>query len=214
MRLPPFLFVLLLLTACAGIPAITPFAGGDAHAGGADSPFVTGSRRLIHSISGNLPGGATASMIGVFAFEERTGRIRFSLMSIEGLVFLDAEHDGGLVIHRAIGPFSSPAFVAGMIRDIRLILFAPPGKPVESGTLPDGSRVARYRSEETVTDVIRRESGEIEVAVYGASRTRERVVRYSAGRRMGMPERIDFTAAGTPAYSLVLELIETEETRD
>lgn len=212
----PFLPALGLLfcTACAGLPIITPSAGGDGNAAEGPSPFVTGSRRLIHSITGTMPGGVTAAMIGVIAFEEKSGRIRFSLMSIEGLVFLDAEHDGSLVIHRAIGPLSSTDFVKGMIGDIRLILFAPPGAPVESGTLRDGSRVARYRTGEGVTDIIRMENGEIEVAVYGATLKRERTVRYSAGRRMGMPERVDFIAAGPPAYSLVLELIEAEDARD
>ncbi|TFH40027.1 MAG: hypothetical protein E4G96_08240 [Chrysiogenales bacterium] len=205
MRAPVSLLAMVLLVACAGLPAIKPETVPEGV-----SPFLTGSRRLVHSISGTLPGGSTASMIGVIAFDTASGRIRCSLMSIEGLVFLDAEHNGSLVIHRAVGPLSSPDFIMGMIGDIRIMLFAPDGTRVESGRLRDGSPVSRYRTERGMTDLIWRENGETEVAVYGPSQGRERSVRFSAGRRNGVPEKIEFSASGTFGYSLRLDLLDAE----
>jgi hypothetical protein len=177
------------------------------------APFLKGPRRLVHSIDGTLPGGSRATMIGISAAEPDTGRIRCTLMSIEGLVLLDAEYDAKLVIRRGIGPLASPGLVAGMLRDIRLILFRPAGTVADAGTLGDGSRACRYRSDEGIIDVIMKEGGAVELTAYDRYMRVTRRVFFSGSRKMGMPENIRLTASGAFGYTLDLDLIEAEPAR-
>jgi len=215
MRSTAAILLLPLLFACAGLPRITP--AGEAEA--ADivkeglAPFLKGPCRLVHSIDGTLPGGSRATMIGVSAAEPDTGRIRCTLMSIEGLVLLDAEYDARLVINRGIGPLASPDMVMGMLRDIRLILFRPAGSPVSAGMLPDGDRVCRYRAGEGMTDLVMRQGGTVELVLYDGSSKVVRRVRFSGERRNGMPANVRLSAPGMFGYTLDLDLVEAEPLR-
>jgi hypothetical protein len=215
MRFAPVILLLPLAIACAGLPRIVPAGGAEKANIMNDSraPFLRGPRRLVHSIDGTLPGGSRATMIGISAAEPDTGRIRCTLMSIEGLVLLDAEYDAKLIIRRGIGPLASPGLVAGMLRDIRLILFRPAGTVADAGTLGDGSRACRYRTDEGVVDVIMKEGGAVELIAYDRYLRVTRRVLFSGSRKMGMPENIRLIASGTFGYTLDLDLIEAEPAR-
>jgi hypothetical protein len=195
--------------ACAGLPRISPAGEKEKNEiiAKVRSPFLNARCRLVHSIDGTLPGGAKAAMIGILIADPGTGYVRFTLMSIEGLVLLDAEYDGKIVIKRGIGPLASPDLVMGMACDIRLILFRPTGTLAEAGTLPNGERVCRYVSNERMVDVIMKDSA-AELNLYDASSKLIRNVRYYDFRRDGIPRKIDLTAAGIFGYSLRLDLIE------
>lgn len=211
-------FLILALPACiacAGLPRITPAAENkksDIEKRCA-APFLGGPRRLVHSIDGTLPGGATASLIGVTVAFPDSGRLRCTLMSIEGLVLLDADYDGKLVIKRGIGPLADPALVMGMIRDIRLMLFRPAGSCAEAGTLDGGNGMCRYRTDEGTVDVMTRSGGGFEVVSYDSSLKPSRTVRLSDFRADGLPRRIELAASGMFGYSLRLDLIEAEQVR-
>lgn len=150
-------------------------------------------------------------MIGVTEASPSAGRLHCVLMSVEGLVLSDAVYDGKLVIRRGIGPFSNPDMVMGMVRDIRLILFAPAGSPAGTG-LACGRPTCRYGSGGEVTDVSAGTGGSVDLVQY-AGGTRSRTVRFSRMRGDGIPARIELTSRGPIGYSLLLDLIEAEEMR-
>jgi hypothetical protein len=200
---------------CASLPRIIPAGEKEKPiiVNKCASPFLSRPWRLVHSIDGTLPGGATATMIGVTVASPDTGRLRCTLMSIEGLVLLDADYDAKLVIKRGIGPLSDPELVMGMIRDIRLMLFRPAGSCTEAGTLNGGNGMCRYRADEGIVDVMTRTDGGVDVMSYDASLKRSRTVRLADFRTDGLPGRIDLTASGLFSYSLRLDLIEAEQVR-
>ena len=201
--------------ACAGLPRITP--AGEKEKSDivkrCAAPFLSRPWRLVHSIDGTLPGGATAMMIGVTVASPDTGRLRCTLMSIEGLVLLDVDYDAKLVIKRGIGPLADPELVMGMIRDIRLMLFRPAGACAEAGTREGGSDTCRYRADEGTVDVMTRSDGGAEIVSYDSSLKPSRTVRLSDFRADGLPRRIELAASGMLSYSLRLDLIEAEQVR-
>ncbi len=200
---------------CAGLPRITPAGAPEASElkKKSVSPFLKGKWRVVHSIQGTLPGGSTADMIGVTIASSDTGAIRSTLMSIEGLVLLDAEFNKSLVINRGIGPLGRHDLVTGMMRDIRLILFAPPGTMADAGTLADGDGACRYRSDDGDVLVLMKKSGDIEVRAYDRSARPLRTVRFMDIRPGGIPKKIELESAGLLGYSLRLDLLEAEKIR-
>jgi hypothetical protein len=205
----------LCALSCAGLPRITPAGTPEAAnlARKAMAPFIKGEWRLVHSIQGTLPGGSTSDMIGVTIASSGRGKLHSTLMSIEGLVLLDAEYDGSLVINRGIGPLARPDLVMGMIRDIRLILFAPAGTLAEAGTLKDGSGACRYRSDDGDSFLIMKKTGEIELRSYDRSSRLLRTVRFTGFRPGGIPRSIELESAGMIGYSLRMDLVEAEKVR-
>jgi hypothetical protein len=215
MRLLLIDLVLLSVIACAGMPRITPAAESEKEAiiQKSRAPFLKGRWRLVHSISGTLPGGATVSMIGVSMASPENAGLHCTLMSIEGFVFLDAEYNGVLTIRRGIGPFKTDSFVMGIIRDVGLILFSPKGSVAEAGSTADGSLVCRYRSDGAVTDVAVRPDGSAEVHVFDETGNRTRLVVYGRERKNGVPAKIELTGYGLFRYRLEMDLIEAEAVR-
>ncbi|OHD66548.1 MAG: hypothetical protein A2176_02120 [Spirochaetes bacterium RBG_13_51_14] len=204
-----------VIIACAGLPRITPAAEKEKAdiARRCGCPYLNGRYRLVHTIQGTLPGGMAAAMIGITVAAADTGRLRCTLMSIEGLVLLDADYDGALVINRGIGPLASPDLVMGMIRDIKLMLFRPAGAVAEIGALHDGSGICRYRTDGGMLDVVLMNGGDTEVLSYDSSSRVSRTVRFSDFRSDGIPRRIELSATGLFSYSLRLDLIEAEQVR-
>ena len=211
MRAAFLLLTLPALIACAGILKITPVSSAEKERiiKRCEAPFLKNRWRLVHLISGTLPGGANASMIGVSVASPQGGGIRCILMSIEGFVFLDADYDGALVIKRGIGPFESESFVKGVIRDISLMLFRPGGEAAETGSSGEGS-VCRYRSDGGVTEALMKDDGSVEIRAYDASLNLMRLVAFKKLRHDGIPGRIELTGYGLLRYSLELDLIEAE----
>lgn len=214
MRAAFVLFAFPLVVACAALPRLGPAGSAEqeACAAACRAPFLCGGWRLVHAINGTLPGGSNATMIAVTLAAPGTGRIRCTLMSIEGLVLLDAEHDGKLAIHRGVGPLASPDMVTGMIRDIRLMLFRPAGS-VLAGSAAGGRGVCRYAAPEGTIDVSVDENGASEVRLYDTSSRLSRTVRLCAVNRDGLPATIELSAFGAFRYSLRLDLIEAERLR-
>jgi hypothetical protein len=204
------LILTLVLASCSGVPRLAPLPA-DGRGPQCRAPFLAKGYRLVHAVSGSFPGGGGTTMIGVTEARPAAGTLRCVLMSVEGLVLCDATYDGKLSVHRGIGPFASPDMVMGMVRDIRLMLFAPAGAPAERGRAAGGP-TCRYRSDGTVTDVTCRTDGTHDVALYDGGK-RTRTVRFSRLRADGLPGRIELEARGAIGYSLLLDLIEAEPAR-
>lgn len=215
MRTAAVLASCICVLSCAGLPRITPAGAPEAAdlARESRAPFLKGKWRIVHSIQGTFPGGLSADMIGVTLASADGGTLHSTLMSIEGLVFLDAEYDGRLVINRGIGPLGRPDLVMGMIRDIRLMLFAPPGTTAEAGTLKDGSRACRYRTDDGDVYIIMKGAGDVELRAYDRSSRLRRTVRFIDVRPGGIPKKIELESAGMIGYSLRLDLIEANRVR-
>ncbi|MBN2159529.1 MAG: hypothetical protein JW807_09045 [Spirochaetes bacterium] len=215
MRNGLLLLALPLMIACASLPRLEPYGSEEGNDCGRKcfAPFLCGRWRLVHSINGTLPGGLRATMIGVTVADSETGRLRCSLMSIEGLVLLDAEYDGKLTIHRGIGPLGSPGMVLGMLRDIRLMLFRPKGGAVAAGVLENGRNACRYTTPEGTVDVVITGDGGFEVRSYDSCSRLSRTLRLAGVNREGIPAAIELDARGMFGYSLQLDLIEASPVR-
>lgn len=215
MRIAAVLLACACALSCAGLPRIVPVGASEADdlRRMTRAPFLKGTWRVVHSIQGALPGGSTADMIGVTLASADTGKLRSTLLSIEGLVLLDAEYDSKLVINRGIGPLARPDLVMGMMRDIRLMLFAPPGIMADAGVLEDGNRACRFRSDDGDVYIIIKKAGNIELQAYDRSSRLRRTVLFMNIQPGGLPKKIELHSAGMAGYSLRLDLIEAEKVR-
>jgi hypothetical protein len=212
MKILLIIFLLFCVPACTGIPVIKPADDAEKNMliNKSQAPFLKGRWRLVHSINGTLPGGATVSMIGISIASPESAGLHCTLMSIEGLVVLDADYDGGLAINRGIGPFKSEDIAMGIIRDVRLILFQPGGRVTETGSMIDGNKVCRYRSDDGVTDVVMKVDGTAEIHSFDKSLKLTRIVVFGKLRQDGIPVKIELTGYGLFQYGLELDLIEAE----
>lgn len=148
-RLPYLLLPALLLlgAGCASLPRITPAPEGRAGelARSCDALFPEGKWRLVHTIRATLRGDRQTVMTGVTLLDPAASRIHSVMMTLEGLVVLDAVWaDGGLTLNRGVPPFDAESFVRGMMADIRLIFFKPDGPPEAVGMTAAGRPACRY----------------------------------------------------------------------
>jgi len=80
----------------------------------ADSFFLKGKYRLTQSIKAELPDGNNALLIGITVVDTDAKTISAVLMTVEGIVLLDAEYkDTNISIIRSIPPFDSRDFANG-----------------------------------------------------------------------------------------------------
>lgn len=201
---------------CAGLPPIAPVAGGRASPAqaGACSVFPQGDWQFLHSIKAEMAGGASFVSMGVTVISSRQRSNRSIIMTFEGFVVFDAaygEDGAGLIVHRALPPFDSPHFAAGMMEDIRMIFFEPEGTLLASGMLTNGSAACRYRGAQGgFIDVERRSDGGWELKRYSREKRLVRSARAlnKPGIERGFPAMIELAAHGSPSYKLELTLVE------
>jgi hypothetical protein len=204
---------LFLCLACARLPQITPVAGAPASGTGpgACSVFPQGDWQFLHSITAELPPGGSFAMMGLTVISSRLRTNRSVIMTFEGFVVFDGEHDGGLIVHRALPPFDAPHFARGLMEDIRLIFFEPDGPLVAAGELENGSAVCRYQDPEGgFVDVELRRDRAWELRRYSPAQRLTRTVKIPPGLRnsAGFPAAIELTAHGSQNYKLVMRLVE------
>jgi hypothetical protein len=203
--------------ACSSLPQIIP-AGDSTAAQLSDAchlPFPKGRWQFLHSLEANLPGGQKGFLMGLTVISSSDRSIRSVMMTLEGLVVFDAQFNGQLTVKRAIPPFDSSDFASGLIQDIRLIFFEPPGPLIESGSLNNGSSVCRHGDPNGgVVDIITRTDGNWEIRRY---RHDDRLVRTVKGTQdgkggsthpAGIPSRIELRAYGSTKYTLIMNLVE------
>ncbi|MBI5487852.1 MAG: hypothetical protein HY905_11010 [Deltaproteobacteria bacterium] len=205
----------LALLGCGGPPRLVPAApqARDETLGRCLGVFPAPDFRAVHSISATLPGGVTGVFLGVSATSDGGRSFRGNLLSLEGMVLVDVEWSpAGLVVHRALPPLDREGFAAGMAADMRLLLLAPAGPPREIGEDGDGRAVCRWVREDGATqDIAIAADGEgWATTVWDAGGRKSRQVRGSGPMRDGFASRMELTASGESAYSLVLELVDVE----
>lgn len=200
----------LILVSCQTLPAITPSTlPAESESAVCFEPFLKKSYRFIHSIEFGLTGNAQGQVIGVTVVDPVNRFVSCVIMTVEGLVLFDAEARPALKINRAVSPFDSGDFAAGMIDDIRLIFFAPQGNLETKGVLTTGEDICRWR--ETAgdwIDVVTRRREEVDITRYSVCGNWKRRVRLQhAGN---IYRTIELTARETFNYSLKMVLIEAE----
>ena len=206
---------LLALCACAGLPPLKPpVPGADLDAA---APFPQGRWQLVHRIEARFPGDHKALMMGALELDSATGHLTCALMTVEGFTLFSASKTDRLRVERAVPPFDGPGFAEGLLADLGLIFFAPPGARLAVGAV-DNRPVRRYlHPDGSTTDVVA-------VAVADAG-DRFRIDRYTADAKRfrraeltlqpatqdhhgGIAAEILLEASGKAAYTLRLDLID------
>ena len=213
-----FLLVpLVLAAACATLPRLDPAPPGRAAAlaRSCDALFPVGKWRLIHTIRATLRGDRQSVMTGVAVIDSDARSIHSVMMTVEGLVVLDAVYaDGRLTLNRGVPPFDSKSFARGMMADIRLIFFKPEGKPETVGTTEEGKPACRYDAgpDRTIFIAVDPETGDWTLRRYRGRRLARTVKAEAgedstAGAGAPVPKRLTLTAHGFHRpYTLTMTL--------
>jgi hypothetical protein len=209
---------LLALSGCAALPPIrsVPAAEHPSLQARCRACFSAGSFRQLHSIQARLPLGNRAAMVGVTVADVPGRRLRLVAMAVEGMTLLDAlAEPGRLRLLRAMPPFDRRSFVAGLFRDVSLLLLPPEGAPARVGRSPGGHPVCRYRQADGGTlDVTIPSPGRCDLAL--ADRRNRRHRQATLVRTEGDPwaRTLRLTARGALGYTLHLERLEADAISD
>ena len=218
-----FLPILLVtaLTACSSLPVIRPTAPSAPTAHDfCREIFPQTAWHMVHSIATEWREGRRGVMMGVVSLAPEDKAVDCALLSIEGLRLFEARHDGRLTVRRALPPFDRPALAEGMMADIRLLFFPPPGPPLTVGRLAGGEPVCRYDLPNGYEDIVRGPSGDVVIQRYDR---RNRLVRRAAitpchpadaGGLEPVACRIRLEAFRPVAYRLDLDLVEARPVSD
>lgn len=213
MKALPALLILLLafFTACSSLPTLRPITSTGGNSTPCSFPFLTENRQLVHAISATLPDGSHNVMTGISTVSPDQQTIHAVMMTLEGLVLFEASLENGHVsIQRAVPPFSSPAFAAGLMNDVRLIFLPPSGKLQEIGENQSGGQVCRYRSDNGIhIDLITDRHNGHRLVQYSSGNRIKRLLIVSSrpGSDARIPGHLTLIANGVMGYSLELELI-------
>jgi hypothetical protein len=203
--------------ACSSLPQIIP-AGISTAAQVSDTchlPFPKGKWQFLHSLEATLPGGQKGFLMGLTVISSSDTSIRSVMMTLEGLVVFDAQFNGQTTVRRAIPPFDSADFASGLIQDIQLIFFEPPGSLIESGSLKNGSSVCRHRDPGGgVVDIVTHPDDSWEIRQYRRDFRLMKTVKGTMDGKgdssdgVGIPSRIELMTYGSPEYTLIMNLVE------
>ncbi|MBT8369908.1 MAG: hypothetical protein KJO34_03030 [Deltaproteobacteria bacterium] len=204
------------IVACSSLPQVYPV--GDSTVPqpqqACSNLFPDGKWQFLHSIEATLPGGNKGFVMGLTVISSSNRSARCVIMTLEGLVVFDAQYDRQIDIKRAISPFDSKEFAAGLLKDIKLIFFEPTGNLIASGLLNNGSTVCRYRNSDRIVDIILHEDHSWEIRQYLYNFTLVRTVhgvfadgRHVAGRT-AISKRIELKAHVSQGYALTMNLVE------
>jgi hypothetical protein len=210
----------LFIISCSRLPNIYP-ADGSAQRQlhkKCRQLFPTGNWQFFHIIEVIMPGGKKSVVTGLTVISSKDKTIRSVIMTIEGLVLFDARYDHRLIINRAISPFDSAEFAQGLIKDIQLIFFKPPGVLIGIGFLKNGYPVCRYQYPDgRINDIVSHPDGNWEVRQYSYELDLTRTVKSMSVQKLDSPHqsmipgRIELTAHDSPGYVLVMNLVEAVE---
>ena len=211
------LSVLGLILSCSSLPQVYP-AGDPADPlpdRACRGPFPDGDWQLLHSIEATLPGGKKGFLMGLTIISSSNRTARCVIMTLEGFVVFDALHDKQITLKRAIAPFDSEAFANGLIEDINLIFFEPPGSIIASGFLKSGAAVCRYQKPDgKLVDLVIHGDRSWEIRLYSRQLRSIRTVtaffskKKPTEKQAAIPDRLDLTAHGAASYKLIMDLVE------
>lgn len=204
----------ILLSACSRLPALTPVPAQEAYRLEQDclSPFPTRPWRAVHAMHVSGPYRNRASILGVTIVDPSLRRIRATMISVEGIVFLDATRQSGeTTIHRALAPLDSPAFLKGLFEDVELMFLAPDSDPNRIGWSEDGDLVCRFENDRRgTTDVVLPSEGTWLILRYGKNRSLEAGIEAQGTTRHALGERMELEVYGRGGYTIDLKLLEVE----
>jgi hypothetical protein len=206
----------LSMVSCGSLPE--PAVVDDYDQTRCSRPYIDGTWRFVHAIQAEMRPGKKGFFMGVTRISPEKKSIRCVMMTIEGFVLLDATTaKNALTIHRGVSPFDSRHFVQGLMEDIKLAFFKPPGQPLKAGTFEDGLFVCRYKSPDgRITDIVTGDNSAWEIRRYNKNKTLSRSIKASKPEKLSgqggtwLPGRIEIKAHGMHEYLLTLDLIESE----
>lgn len=212
----------MLLAACsttrhASLPAMTAVTSAPI-AERCASFFPKGRWQLTHEINFQLASGANGHGVGVLIIDGNA--LSCALMTTEGLTLFAArsQSDGILQVLRALPPFDSQGFAAGLIADVRAVFLPPPGV-VSVGRLADGRVQCRYANGQEVTDVLPKMDGCFRLSTYapmgssGETPVQTRTVDAHRCNQLGnalMAHELNLTGQGAAGYTLNMRLLSAE----
>lgn len=210
-----FLLVILLslISSCGHLPAMKTLdpVVDQATMDVCESPYVKTPYRFVHTIEATLPGGRTATLIGVTLVDPPEKVLHSVLMTLEGLVLFDGESNKGtLHVNRALSPFDQAAVAQNMMEDVRLLFLAPENPALEAGVLEDGATFCRSKGNagETVEVLIRSDhTWKLETHVNPFQRLREVTATALNG---SFPGELELKGNAYGNYTLRLKLISVE----
>lgn len=173
-------------------------------------PFHSAPYRFIHAIEVEMSGRGAGTVVGVTVFDPATASIHSVIMTIEGFVLFDAQHEKEIRVNRAVPPFDKEQFAGRLMEDVKLIFLAPQGKLSDAGMREDGSVVCRYSvNSGIVEDVIIHTDDSWKIRTYSENHELLRQVK-AYPVRDGVPDRIELNSFGFREYSLRMKLISAE----
>ncbi|MDJ0783181.1 MAG: hypothetical protein QNJ22_14485 [Desulfosarcinaceae bacterium] len=208
----PALAWLLLLSACAGMPALHPLPPGVSQ----PRPFLQGRWQLTHRIEAIFPGNHTALLMGALELDSETRHLRCALMTVEGFTLFSAAKSDRLRVTRAVPPFDGPGFAEGLMADLALLFLAPRETRQVTGSI-HGRPTRRFlHMDGTATDVSTIATGHFRIDRYSsdARLIRRALLTPTAARpEEGRPAaEIHLDALGDARYALRLTLIDAVRT--
>ena len=207
------LILTIFLFSCQTLPEINPHSSlNTKNSFACPSPFLKEKYQLIYAIEIQAAGNVQGAIIGITVVDPFTRFVSCAIMTAEGVVLFDAEAGPDtLKINRALPPFASADFANNMIEDIKLISFAPEGKILAKGTLPDGATACRYIEQNGEwIDVIATKSDVPEINRYSSDEILKRHVKFN--KPMGnFYQSIELQGSGTVNYTLIMTLIEAQK---
>lgn len=101
----------------------------------------------VHKIQAAVQGRAIATLLGVTRGSPTNGGLHTFLLTPEGFVLFEADtQDGKITTRKATAPFDSPEFTGGLMEDVRLLFFSPPGELVSGSKGDDGASACLWES--------------------------------------------------------------------
>jgi hypothetical protein len=169
-----------------------------------------GTFRAVHVIHAAIQG-KTSSFIGITIADVPTDRIRATLLSVEGLVLLDAvDNKGHITIYQAMDPFHSEIFARGLFDDIKFMFFPLQGELVQAKIKDDGSVTCTWMDNGREFEKDAAHSGETVVSEYDSEHRVIRQVKLFPPLVKGFYTHIRMDSYGMRGYSLSFELLEAE----
>ncbi|MCL4558032.1 MAG: hypothetical protein M1491_05290 [Deltaproteobacteria bacterium] len=211
MKYSPLLLLVLTMTSCR---VATPLP----HTIVTD-PYLTGkcfppdrhdAFRVVHAITATIRG-KSSSFIGVTVADVPADRIRATLLSVEGLVLLDAVDDkGSITVYRAMQPFTSARFARGLFDDIELLFFPPRGDLTGARIGANGTVTCTWVDHDHIFKKNAFPSGETVIKEYDSDHRDMRRVKLSPPIIKGFYRHIRMDSYGLGGYSLSFDLLEGE----
>ncbi|MDD5223232.1 MAG: DUF3261 domain-containing protein [bacterium] len=87
-------------------------------------PHPQKSFRAIHAVDISLPLGRQSTVLGIIIADLASGRLRTTLLSLEGLMLFDATSVNSVTrVHHALPPLDAGAFAENLVADVKFLFW-------------------------------------------------------------------------------------------